>query len=191
MSIHPRDSRDATLPFREATKQGTDALKHHVARRFKGAGYKADDILKGMIKTEDFYASEIVQVKVPNFFNGHFVLVGDADYASGPTGAGTSLAFVGAYLLAGEVSRHKDLNAGLKGYEERMRPIINDMQKIPPGILGLFALQTAWGIQLRNMLFTFVSWGMAFSSYFVWTGRFFASFLGTDKYGLPDYDWIA
>jgi 2-polyprenyl-6-methoxyphenol hydroxylase-like FAD-dependent oxidoreductase len=130
----------------------------------------------------------MVQVKVPSLYKGRFVLVGDAGYAPGPTGAGTSLALTGAYVLAGEVGRHKgDLAAGLRGYEERMRPIINDMQRIPPGIPGLFAPQTAWGIQLRNMLFTFVTWGMAFSRVFAWAGKFFASSFGTDKYGIPDY----
>ena len=144
------------------------------------------------MKAGDFYASEIVQVIVPSVYKGRFVLVGDAGYASGFTGTGTSLAMAGAYLLAGEVGRHKgDLAAGLNDYEERMRPIINDMQKIPPGIPGLFAPQTAWGIRLRNMLFTFVAWSMAFSRIFAWFGKFFASSFGSDKYGLPDYEWVA
>lgn len=121
MSINPCNGRDATLPFREAMKQGDDALKQYVFQQFDGAGWKADEILRGMMKAGDFYASEILQVKVPSVHKGRFVLVGDAGYASGPTGTGTSLAIAGAYLLAGEAGRHKHhLAAGLRGYEERM-----------------------------------------------------------------------
>ncbi|TAQ88231.1 hypothetical protein B7494_g3464 [Chlorociboria aeruginascens] len=191
MDISPRNDRDATLLFREAAKAGDDAVKRYVEQRFAGAGWKTDDILKGMMKAGDFYASEMFQVKVPSLYQGRFVLVGDAGYAGAP-GNGTSLAIVGAYLLAGEIDRHKgDVAAGLRGYEERMRPIIKDMQKIPPGIPGLLAPQTAWGIWLRNMLFSFVAWGMTYSRLWAWAGKLFASSFGTDKYGLPDYEWVA
>ena len=196
MSIHPRKSRDPTLPFREAAKQGDGALKQYIFQQFEGAGWKADEILKGMMKSEDFYASEMVQVKVPCVYKGRIALVGDAGYAPGPTGHGTSLAIAGAYVLAGEIGRHKDdLAAGLRSYEERLRPIINDMQKIPPFVPGIAAPQTAWGIWLRNTLFMFVAWCMAFSSLFAWCfawiSKFWASAVGSDKYGLPDYGWVA
>jgi len=38
MGIYPRNDREATLPFREATKQGDDALKQYVSQQFEGAG---------------------------------------------------------------------------------------------------------------------------------------------------------
>lgn len=190
MSIHPRNEPDATLPFREAAKQGDDALRKHIAQRFAGAGWKTDEIMSGLMDSDDFYASEIVQVKVPSITHGRFALVGDAGYAAGPTGTGTSLALAGAYVLAGEIAAHKgDLTAGLKAYEERMRPIIADMQVIPPGVPGIFAPQTAWGIYFRNWLFTLVAGGMSLGKYFSWVGGLFASGFGKDKYGLPDYDW--
>jgi 2-polyprenyl-6-methoxyphenol hydroxylase-like FAD-dependent oxidoreductase len=144
VSIHPRTDRDATRPFREAMRQGDDALKQYIAQRFKGTSWKTDEVLKGMMDSEDFYASEIVQVKPPALYKGRFATVGDAGYAPGPTGGGTSLAIAGAYLLAGEVGKHKgDLAAGLSGYEEQMRPIIDDMQQIPPLFPGIMAPQTA------------------------------------------------
>lgn len=192
MDIFPRKEKDAMLPFLEAAKQGNDALKDHVTQRFGGAGWKSDDIVKGMMETEDFYASEIVQVKVPSLHKGRFALVGDAGYAAGFTGAGTSLAMSGAYLLAGEVSRHNgDLAAGLKAYEERMRPLVNDMQKIPPGIPGMVAPQTRWGVWLRNMLIRLAAWSMVFGRFFAWLARIFVSAFCTNKYELPDYEWIA
>ena len=189
MGIHPRDDRDATLPFREAMKQGDDALKEFVAQHYKGVGWKTDEVMKGLMESEDFYANEIVQVKTPSLYKERFVLVGDAGYAPGPTGAGTSLAIAGGYVLAGEVGKHKgDLAAGLRGYEETMRPIINDLQKIPPLVPGILAPQTAWGLWLRNHIFAFIAWARILK----FGQTFFASaFASTDKYGLPDYEWVA
>ncbi|MCJ1291854.1 hypothetical protein MMC34_003401 [Xylographa carneopallida] len=188
MSVHPRGERDATLPFREAMKQGEEALKHYVAGYYKDAGWKAEEIMAAMMGSNDFYANEMVQVKMPSLHKGRFVLVGDAGYAPGPTGTGTTLAMTGAYVLAGEICKHQgDLAAGLKGYEERMRPIIDDMQKIPPMILTFCAPQTAWGIWLRNHLFAFIAW----TNILEYAQRFFGgASTGTDKYGLPDYDWV-
>ena len=189
LGINPRDSRDATLPFREAMKQGDDALKAFVARHYQGAGWKTDDILKGMMVTGDFYASEIGQVKTPSLYNGRFALVGDAGYAPGFTGGGTTLAIAGAYVLAGEISRHRgDLAAGLRGYERQMRPMIDDLQKVPPLVPTVFAPQTAWGLWLRNHIFAFIAW----TGILEFAQKFFAgAFASTDKYGLPDYEWVA
>jgi len=195
MSIHPRKDPDATLPFRRAARQGDAALKEHVAKRFAGAGWEIDEVTKGMMETDDFYASELVQVKVPSLHRGRFVLVGDAGYATGPTGTGTSIALAGAYLLAGEVCKHKgDLAAGLQGYEERMRPLISEMQQIPPGVPGMMAPQTAFWTWVRNTLFTFVCWAMALGSKFSWVGGLLGSWssaFGSDKSGLPDYEWVS
>ena len=189
MGIHPRDKRDLTLPFRQAVKQGEEALKRFVAQHYKGIGWKTEEAMEAMMGSSDFYASEMVQVKVPSLHKGRFTLVGDAGYAPGPTGTGTTLAMTGAYVLAGEIAKHKgDLTAGLKGYEERMRPIIDDMQKIPPGVPGIAAPQTAWGIWLRNNIFAFIAW----TNILEYAQRFFGgSATGTDKYGLQDYEWVA
>ena len=189
MSIHPRSNQDAVPPFREAMKQGNDALKRFVAQRFEGAGWKTAEVVKGMLEAEDFYANEVVQVKTPSLYKGRFVLVGDAGYAPGFTGTGTTLAMTGAYLLAGEIGRHSDnLAVGLRGYEERMRPIIDELQKVPPLIPTIFAPQTAWGIWLRNNIFAFIAWTRILE----FAQRFFASgFASTDKHRLPDYVWVA
>jgi 2-polyprenyl-6-methoxyphenol hydroxylase-like FAD-dependent oxidoreductase len=192
MEIHPPDDRDAMLPFRDAMEQGDDALKQFVAHHFQGAGWKANEVVKGMMEAGadgEFYANEIVQVKTPSLHKGRFVLVGDAGYAPGPTGTGTTLAITGAYVLAGEVCRHKgNLAAGLRAYEEQMRPIIDDLQKVPLLVSTILAPQTAWGIWLRNHIFAFIVWTktLEFAQKFVAN-----AFTSTDKYGLPDYEWVA
>ncbi|KAL2838558.1 oxidoreductase [Aspergillus pseudoustus] len=172
-------------PFREALKQGNDAVKEYVSTTYQGAGWMCDEIIQGMMNTDDFYASEIVKVRLPSLYKGRFVLVGDAGYA-GAAGAGTSLALVGAYVLAGEIKRHQgNLAAGLKGYNERMRPMIDDLQQTPPLLSTIMAPQTAWGIWLRNALFGFVCWsGIAGLAHRLFAGVFSAG----DRYHLPDYE---
>ncbi|CAM1511929.1 Fc.00g094420.m01.CDS01 [Cosmosporella sp. VM-42] len=176
-----------TVQFREAMKQGDDAGKQFVAKHYKGAGWITDEILKGMMESEDFYATEFVQVKPPTLYKGRLVLVGDAGYGGAP-GSGTTLAITGAYVLAGEVSRHRgNLSAGLKAYEENMRPMINDLQKVPTLLFTIMAPQTAWGIWLRNNIFAFIAWTRILDL----AQRFFSgSFASTDKYKLLDYDWV-
>ncbi|SMQ51490.1 unnamed protein product [Zymoseptoria tritici ST99CH_3D7] len=187
---HSRSEQDATLSFRQAQEQGTEALKKFIYELYTGYGWKTQQIVDEMLDSKDFYASEILQVKVPSLSRGRFVLVGDAGYAAGPTGGGTSLALTGAYVLAGEIAASKgDIGAGLMAYEARMKPIIKDMQTIPPGVLTMMAPQTARGIWLRNLFLRFVSWGVKFSGLFAWLGGFWASAFGGDKYGIPEYEF--
>ncbi|QIX02551.1 hypothetical protein AMS68_008068 [Peltaster fructicola] len=184
ISIH--QGKDATLPFREAQK---DDLKSFVCDRLRGQGWKCDEIIKGLQDCEDLYASELVQVKVPQLSKGRFVLVGDAGYSAGSAGMGTSMAMAGAYILAGEIMKHNSVKAGLQGYEDRMRPIIKDLGSIPPGVPGILAPQTAWGLYFRNMLFKVVAFGTSLGPYFSWINGIFGTAFAKDKFGIPDYDW--
>ncbi|KAL4805364.1 hypothetical protein BDV18DRAFT_161020 [Aspergillus unguis] len=187
MGVHPRKDDKSMAEFRAANKLGTDALKHFVAEHFHGAGWKCDEVVRGMLEADDFYCSEWVQVKPPTLHKGRFVMVGDAGYAPGPTGTGTSLALTGAYLLAGEVGKHRgDLAAGLKGYEEQMRPLVDRMQKIPPLVPGMFAPQTACGIWLRNMIFAFLCWSRL---PWLFDRVFGTASAHSDGFKLPEYRW--
>ena len=179
---------DRMVDFRAAQKQGNDALKAHIAGCFGNVGWKVGEALECMVDSNSFYASEIVQVKPPSLSKGRFVMVGDAGYAPGPTGSGTTLAIAGAYILAGEICQHKgDLAAGLRGYEEEMKPLIKELQQIPPMLGAFMAPQTAWGLWLRNHIFAFIAW----SRIIEFAQRFFAgAFAHTDQYKLKDYPWI-
>jgi 2-polyprenyl-6-methoxyphenol hydroxylase-like FAD-dependent oxidoreductase len=188
MGVYPRGEQDMVHPFREASAQGNAALKRHISQHYRGVGWKTNIAMQEMMDSEDFYASEIVQVKVPSLHKGRFVLAGDAGYAAGPTGGGTTLALAGAYYLAGELCKHNgDLAAGLKGYEEQMQPLITELQKIPPLVSTMLAPQTAWGIWLRNHIFALVAWtGIAeFAQSYLG-----AAFASTESFPLPVYTWI-
>ncbi|KAJ4356740.1 uncharacterized protein N0V89_004776 [Didymosphaeria variabile] len=188
LAVLPQNEADATLGFRTAQKEGDEALRKHVRQHFAGTGWKTAEVIEAMTASPDFYASEWAQVKLPSLSHGRFTLVGDAGYAAGPTGGGTTLAMTGGYVLAGELLRHAgDIDAGLRAYEERMRPIIDDMQKIPPGIPTAIAPQTWWGIAIRDAFLVAVTWGNAA---FGWVLKYFAPSFGGDGYNLPEYDWV-
>ena len=72
------------------------------------------------------------------------MLLGDAGYCPTPlTGLGTSLALVGAYILAGELAaasddapaanEHDAIQRAFDRYETRMRPYVKQGQELPPG----------------------------------------------------------
>ncbi len=137
-----------------------------------------------MADADDFYASELVRVKVPQLTKGNFALVGDAGYSSG-VGTGTTLAMTGAYILAGEICKHQgDLAAALGAYENRMGPIVKEMQAIPPGFPGIMAPQTWLGLKIRNAAFTVGSKAVNLLSPLL--GGAFSS---SEKYDMPEYDW--
>ncbi|KAK0639773.1 hypothetical protein B0T16DRAFT_450372 [Cercophora newfieldiana] len=192
MGIYPRfpssNTSDDMPSFREAAASGDDAIKRFLASRFSSAGWKCDDIVKGLASASDFYASEIVQVKPPALFNGRVVLVGDAGYAPGPTGMGTSLALAGAYVLAGEIANHPgDLDEGLAAYSDRMRPLVERAQEIPRGVPAVMAPYTAWGLWLRNAVFAVVT-RTGFAGFMQMFGAWAFEKNENDN-GLPEYDF--
>lgn len=187
-ALHPQNGPDATASLRDAMKQGDHSLKEYIANHFKGHGWKTEEVLAALIDTDDLYANEVVQVKVPSLHNGRFALVGDAGYAPGFTGTGTTLAITGAYVLAGEICKHKgNLKAGLEGYERTMRPIITEMSKVSPLVSTFLAPQTAWGLWLRNNIFALIAW----SNLLDYAQRLLGSFAGNaSEYPLPEYEWV-
>ncbi|KAK4496164.1 hypothetical protein PRZ48_012144 [Zasmidium cellare] len=192
MGSHGSDKSSIMPLFRRAVKDGDGALKAFLGEFYRGHG--RDEILTAVQQSTKLYASEAAQVKVPSLYTGRIVLVGDAGYAAGPVGTGTSLAITGGYILAGELHKHpEDLATGLQSYSDRMRPIVQDMQQIPPGFPGIMTPQAAWALNFRNAVLRVVSYLMVLSDFLPissslgWVAGLYASAFGTDKYSMPDY----
>ena len=83
-----------------------------------------------------------------------------SSYCASPiSGMGTTLALSGAYNLAGALNRHiEDYTAAFGEYEDKMRPIVDRAQKLPPGAPHIFAPETAWGILVMRIIFGILSW---------------------------------
>lgn len=86
------DYRDAEAQFAE------------LERRMAGEGWVRPQLLEYMRTAPDFYFDEMSQIKMDRWSHGRVVLVGDAGYCCSPlSGQGTSVALLGAYILAGEL----------------------------------------------------------------------------------------
>jgi len=95
-------------------------------------GWQIPRLLDAMETARDFYLGPIAQVKMAHWTSGRFALVGDAAYCPSPfTGQGTSLAIVGAYVLAWELARSPtNHGSAFAAYETRMRPFVEVNQAI-------------------------------------------------------------
>jgi 2-polyprenyl-6-methoxyphenol hydroxylase-like FAD-dependent oxidoreductase len=85
-------------------------------------------------------------------------MTGDAAFCPSPlSGMGASLSMVGAYILAGELSRHPDYKEAFAAYEKLLRPYVNNIQKLPPGVPHLAHPKTKMGISILNTIINIIS----------------------------------
>jgi hypothetical protein len=104
-------------------------------------------------QSSDVYFDSIGQVKASTFSRGRVALRGDAAYCPSPiSGMGTSLAFVGAYILAGELARCSDYREAFLNYEKLMRPYVDKAQQLPPGSPRLAHPKTKTGMWLFHTM---------------------------------------
>lgn len=134
----------------EYDRRDLDAQRGLVAERMNGMGWATPQLVAAMATADDFYLDLIAQVRMDRWTAGRVALVGDAGYAPCPlTGMGTSLALVGAYVLAGELGRQSSHEAAFAAYEERMRPYVRQGQILPPGGIRGYAPHTRAAIRNR------------------------------------------
>jgi 2-polyprenyl-6-methoxyphenol hydroxylase-like FAD-dependent oxidoreductase len=127
----------ASERLQNASKGNTEEEKEGMAEVFRGAGWRTDEILKGLVDADDFYCERLGVVTMDHWSRGRVVLVGDAAYCpSAMTGMGTTCGIIGAYILAGEIGKHcnadssmDSVTAALRQYEEKLRPLINTVQR--------------------------------------------------------------
>lgn len=121
-------------------RHNLDEQRQILVERFAGAGWECDALLAAAQEADDFYFDSLAQVHMPSWSSGRVTLVGDAGYCASPlSGMGTSLALVGAYVLAGELGPADSLDAehlqaALKRYGTVMRPYVDTCQDLPNNI---------------------------------------------------------
>lgn len=142
----PYNTMRTTFSFMPSTKEskreweqaarGDRQTKEDMLRKtFADAGWEIPRLLKGLEDAEDFYFAGLQQIKMKRWSTGRVVLLGDAAHAPTPlTGMGTSLALVGAYVLAGEISKLEEgqpLATAFQSYETAYRPFVTKIQYLP------------------------------------------------------------
>ena len=119
-----------------------------------GMGWEAAQLLSQIDTADDFWFDSCTQVKLPRWSSGRVVLLGDAAWCSSPlTGHGTTLAIVGAYVLAGELAlAGGDYDTAFAQYERKLRPLTGNICRSARRFGAVMIPQTTVGIRLRNDL---------------------------------------
>lgn len=136
----------------------TDAQLTVLRERFADAGWQTERVLDGFEQhPEELYAQRFAQVVLPSWSEGRVAFLGDAAWGSGPTGMGTTLALVGAYVLAGELERtlHEERTHGdaFAAYESMLRAYVDRHQSLPPGGARVMHPSSRLGVRVVNTMF--------------------------------------
>lgn len=137
-------------PQRPSTLSRRDMLLAALA----GRGTLADRIIADLGTVQDFYFGPMSQVQASTWSKGRLVLLGDAAHCPTPfTGKGTALALVGAYVLAGEISKCASHTQAFQAYERILRPYVErSQQELSPRLIRLMHVKTRFGIAIAHML---------------------------------------
>ena len=140
----------------DATCVGLDDLQAQrrlVTRAYADAGWEFSRILAAMESAPDFYYDVTCQIRMDRHHAGRVALVGDAAYCPSPlSGQGSSLALVGAYVLAAALAAAPgDVPAALARYDETMRGFARANQDVALKIARGFAPATPFQAWSRNV----------------------------------------
>ncbi|MFI5721035.1 FAD-dependent monooxygenase [Nocardia sp. NPDC051750] len=126
------------------------AQRDLVAAVFADAGWEVPGMVAALRDADDLFFDAVGQIHLPRWSSGRVALVGDAAYApSFLTGQGSSLALVGAYMLAGSLA-NRDHAAGFAAYEHDTREFVTvNQNQVGKGDAALFPT-TAQALEHRN-----------------------------------------
>ncbi|HEU5023745.1 MAG TPA: FAD-dependent monooxygenase [Spirillospora sp.] len=110
----------------------TAAQKKILADALAGGGWELPRLLETMWDAPDFHFDSMAQIHMDAWSKGRVVLLGDAGYCGSPlSGQGTSMAMVGAYVLAGELkAAGGDHRAAFAAYERELRGYVAANQEL-------------------------------------------------------------
>lgn len=171
---HLDDAR-AVFLFRSAAElaydhRDTARQKELLREAFAGMHDEVDGWLAETERTPTFYFDSITQLRTDRWSRRRVTLVGDAGYCPGPAvGGSTSLAVLGAYVLAGELTRADgDHLRAFAAYELQMRESVRRSRSfaraaargvIPGSRAGVWALTR--GAQLVSAMPTSLARALA------------------------------
>lgn len=128
---------------------------------FTGMHPQVDRWLEEAGRTPSFYFDSITQLQLDSWSRGRVTLVGDAGYCPGPAvGGSTSIAVLGAYILARELAQaNGDYTQAFAAYEQQMADPVTRSRAfarvaaksiVPSSATGVWALTR--GAQLISLL---------------------------------------
>ncbi|MDF1678856.1 MAG: FAD-dependent monooxygenase [Legionellaceae bacterium] len=134
--ISDKDPKTALFWFMVRTQAQLKDLKQvsvqkaFIHEQCQGIGWESENILTLLDTVDDLYFDSITQVKMDKWSKGRIVLLGDSGYCASPlSGQGTSLALIGAYILAGELKITKgDYGIAFERYQSLLTSFVNANQ---------------------------------------------------------------
>lgn len=156
---------------RSIANLSSDQARSELRDIFAGAGWQADRVVDGFADSRDVYFDYLTQIKISAWSKGRVCVTGDAAWCVTPLGGGgSSLALIGGYVLAAFLSQSavqasprtqtsEGIREALERYEQWMRPIVDDAQKLPPGTPDLFYPRTKIGVGTIRTVIRVASFG--------------------------------
>ncbi|WP_082909065.1 FAD-dependent monooxygenase [Mycolicibacterium iranicum] len=118
-------------------------------RTFADVGGAAPRVLAELENGAPMYFSVAGQVRSPIWSKGRIALLGDTAFCNATFGgAGTSLALIGAYILAGELAAGDAVTDALRRYERAMKPFTDSAPTVRARALRLANPRSRNGIRL-------------------------------------------
>ena len=145
--------------FKQPTKLRYDyhdvgRQKQLLAEVFASEAWEVPRLLERMQTAPDLYFDAVSQIRMERWFNGRAVLLGDAGYCPALlAGEGSTLAMMGAYILAGELKvALGDHQRAFPQYERAFRPVVRQEQKKAASGAKFLVPETRLGLWVQNHL---------------------------------------
>ncbi len=123
-----------TPTLHDYDRHNPDSERQLLRSLYDDFGWELKRLLSELERSDDLYLDSISQVLMPTWSKGRVALVGDAGYSPGAAvGGGTSLAIIGAYVLASELAAAGGNHIeGFEAYERALGPVVQHSRSIGP-----------------------------------------------------------
>ncbi len=131
-----------------------DEQKRLLASVFADQAWEVPQLLERLPNATDLFFDSVSQIRMESWHRGRVVLLGDAGYCPALlTGYGSTLAMIGAYILAGELcTTPDDYRAAFQRYEQAFKPYVEREQKKLQSGADFLIPSTPLGLWMRNQL---------------------------------------
>lgn len=134
-----------------------DVARHKqlLASAFAGEGWEVPRLLEKLHTAPDLYFDAVSQIRMARWSCGRVALLGDAGYCPALlTGQGSTLAMMGAYVLAGELKvALGDHTRAFPRYEQAFRNVVTQEQKRVGANARFLVPSTPMGLWAKTRLF--------------------------------------
>ncbi|HMI84984.1 MAG TPA: FAD-dependent monooxygenase [Polyangiaceae bacterium] len=138
-------------------RRDLDGQRRAIREIYRDVGWEIPRVLDALDAARDLYVDAIASVHVSRYHRGRVVLLGDAAWGGTLGGQGTSLAIVGAWVLAGELTRSADPAIAFARFDSAMRRYATRCQAGAKRAGSFFAPKTRIGVALRNAMYGFLT----------------------------------